>query len=223
MSKSFYSKYHNNIYSQNGEDGIIFELLKRLKIYNGWVCEFGAWDGIHLSNTFNLVSNMGFEGVFIEGDADKFKDLLVTQAEHPNIVAVNEYVDHDPQSASTLDKILEKTPIPKDFEVLSIDIDSFDYQVWESLENYRPKIVIIEINSAVQPDLEDYIHTPGVYSGTGFLPMYNLGVKKGYTFILHTGNMFFVRNDLYEKLNLDCSNPLDNFLYHWINAANSAL
>ena len=38
----FYNTYAKNIYSQNGEDGIISELLKRLEINNGWVCEFGA-------------------------------------------------------------------------------------------------------------------------------------------------------------------------------------
>jgi len=51
----FYKTYAKNVHSQNGEDGIIEEILKRLDIKNGYVCEFGAWDGIHLSNTFNLV------------------------------------------------------------------------------------------------------------------------------------------------------------------------
>jgi hypothetical protein len=71
----FYKIYSKNIYSQNGEDGIIEELLKRLNITKGWVCEFGAWDGILLSNTFNLVKN-GFDAVFIEGDVNKYNDLL---------------------------------------------------------------------------------------------------------------------------------------------------
>ena len=33
----FYKKYKKNVYSQNGEDGIIEELLKRLNIKNGSV------------------------------------------------------------------------------------------------------------------------------------------------------------------------------------------
>ena len=73
----FYNTYSKNVYSQNGEDGIVEELLKRLNITNGWVCEFGAWDGIHLSNTFNLVKK-GFNAVFIEGDVNKYSDLLKT-------------------------------------------------------------------------------------------------------------------------------------------------
>ena len=63
----FYAQYAKDIHSQNGEDGIIEELLKRLEIKDGWVCEFGAWDGVYLSNTFALVEK-GFKGVYIEGD-----------------------------------------------------------------------------------------------------------------------------------------------------------
>ena len=52
-----FDKYKKNFFSQNGEDGVILELLKRLKLKKKilWCCEFGAWDGIHGSNTFNLV------------------------------------------------------------------------------------------------------------------------------------------------------------------------
>jgi hypothetical protein len=96
-TNSFYKKYAYNVHSQNGEDGIIQELLNRLKISSGWVCEFGAWDCIKLSNTFNLIKN-GFNGVLIEGDARKYKDLLKTVNKNPNIHAINAYVDHTPYS-----------------------------------------------------------------------------------------------------------------------------
>ena len=50
-----YLKYRKNYFSQNGEDGILAKLLKDLKIKNNiTACEFGAWDGKHYSNTYNL-------------------------------------------------------------------------------------------------------------------------------------------------------------------------
>ena len=209
----FYNQYNKNIHSQNGEDGIIEELLKRLNINNGWVCEFGAWDGIYLSNTFNLVKKK-FNAVFIEGDKDKYKDLLKTVETYPNIIPVNAFIEHN-NTENSLDNILKTTTIPIDFDILSIDIDSYDYQVWKSLEIYKPKIVIIEINSSVKVNNEIHIHTPDKYQGTGFKPTYNLGIEKGYTFILHTGNMFFIRNDLFDKLDIKYNDPLENFRSHW--------
>ena len=37
-TNNFYNTYARDVYSQNGEDGIIEEILKRLDIKNGWVC-----------------------------------------------------------------------------------------------------------------------------------------------------------------------------------------
>ena len=216
----FYNKYNQNVYSQNGEDGIIEELLKRLDISSGWVCEFGAWDGINLSNTFNLVKNMDFSAVYIEGDENKFIDLLKTQSVYKSIVPINEYVHHEHTNINSLDNILKRTNIPIDFDILSIDVDGFDYHIWNSLEFYKPKIVIIEINSGIYPDVENHIHTPGLYDGTSFLPTFKLGMKKGYKFVLHTGNMFFIRNDLYDKLNLKDEHPFNNFISKWLSSFN---
>ena len=210
----FYEKYAKNVYSQHGEDGIVEELLKRLNIENGWVCEFGAWDGIHLSNTFNLIENKNFNAVFIEGDKNKYKDLLKTVKKFPKIVPIQAIVDYNNNSSNSLDNLLKQTDIPNDFELLSIDIDSYDYQ-WKSLKLYKPKIVIIEINSSVKVNRSEWIHTPGKYQGTGFKPTLDLGIEKGYKFILHTGNMFFIRSDLFDKLNITYDNPLENFRTKW--------
>ena len=152
--------------------------------------------------------------MFIEGDKDKYKDLLKTVETYPNIIPVNAFIEHN-NTENSLDNILKTTTIPIDFDILSIDIDSYDYQVWKSLEIYKPKIVIIEINSSVKVNNEIHIHTPDKYQGTGFKPTYNLGIEKGYTFILHTGNMFFIRNDLFNKLNIKYNDPLENFRSHW--------
>ena len=127
-ANAFFLRYKGDaIYSQNGEDGVLLELLRRLGVSGGWVCEFGAWDGVHFSNTFALVQR-GFQAVYIEGDDDKFSQLLVTARRYPGIIPIHAFVDHRPSSASLLDTLLAATAIPRDFAVLSIDIDSFDYQ-----------------------------------------------------------------------------------------------
>lgn len=184
--------FRSNKYSQNGEDGIFAEVLRRMNIDSGWVCEFGAWDGIYCSNTFSLVEK-GYNAVYIEGCEDYYKNLLTTCEAYPSIIPINKMVDYEGEN--TLDAILSTTPIPNDFEILSIDIDSYDYQVWKSVEVYNPKLVIVEINSTISPLDKTHIHGEGK-EGTSFLPMIELGKSKGYKLICHTGNLIFIRNDL---------------------------
>jgi hypothetical protein len=186
-------QYRQNVFSQNGEDGIFRKLLSRLQSPTKWVCEFGAWDGKECSNTFRLVKDEGYNAVYIEGREDYYQLLLKTCSEYPSIIPLHAMVAYE--GDNTLDDLLSKTPIPLEFDILSIDIDSYDYQVWRSVEVYKPKLVIIEINSSVSPIDKTHIHGPGK-EGTGFYPMVELGLSKGYTLLCHTGNLIFVRNDL---------------------------
>jgi hypothetical protein len=72
-------KYKKNIFSQSGEDGIIKEVFKRLEISNVKLdknCyEFGAWDGIHLSNTYNLIKN-SLKKYVIKNKSYQINDLI---------------------------------------------------------------------------------------------------------------------------------------------------
>jgi len=192
-------KYRRNIYSQNGEDGIIEELLKRLNISNGWFVEFGAWDGKQWSNTFNLLEK-GWEGIDIEGNPKRYKDLERTAKQFPKIHIMNKMVLT--KGEDCLDSILSRYLIPKDFELLSIDIDSNDYWIWDSIKKYKPKIVIMEVNSRIAPSKEKIPIDGKQSDGSSFTAMLNLGKKKGYTLIIHTGNMIFVRDDLINQVGL---------------------
>lgn len=204
-------RYLKNVYSQNGEDGIIAEILGRLGIREGWVAEVGAWDGKHLSNTYRLVEQGGFRAVYVEGDPDKFLDLQKTAAEHPpgTIVAVNAMLS---ASEDTFGAILER--YSSDYVLVSIDIDSFDYAVWEKMA-LRPAVVVVEINS-------DELGSrtclgPDDPPGTSFVSMLELGERKGYRLACHTGNMIFVRGDLFPRLGLVMpASPWALFKPNWL-------
>lgn len=214
--------YKKNYYSQNGEDGITEEILKRLGINNGWFVEFGAWDGKELSNTFFLLER-GWRGVDIEADEAKYQDLLKTAKEFNGRLftfCTKVAIGGD----SCLDSLLSNIPLPREFEILSIDIDSYDYWVWKTLNNYHPKIVIIEINSAYPPGMK-YVQPPNVIasesllSGASFTSTLHLGDEKGYQLVCHTSNMFFVRKDLINKLNLppeELTSPNSLFIESWL-------
>jgi len=214
IDKRCLNSFAKNYQSQFGEDGIIEEIFKRLGITKGWTVEFGAMDGGRLSNTYHLIEqNDRFRGVFIEGDSVWFDELNHICSRYPKrMIPVCKYVQL--AGADSLQSILSETLIPKEFELLSIDVDGWDYHIWSNFQWYTPKIVIIEVNSSFLPDVE-YISS----NGTSFLGMLRLGVSKGYILVCHTGNMFFVRNDLVEKLGMDrelLDNPSMMFNDFWI-------
>ena len=134
--------FKKNIYSQYGEDGMISYLLEKLNIKNGATCEFGAWDGIHLSNTYNLSLN-GFKSVMIECDTNKYSDLETLSKSNHNIIPICQKVT--PYSINkVLNKAIEAVNA-SGFSVLSIDIDSYDALILAEL-SIPCSIVVIEYN-----------------------------------------------------------------------------
>lgn len=190
------SDYARNVYSQFGGDGIIARVLEILPEPDKWCVEFGAWDGRFLSNTCHLIEEATYSAVLIEGDTRKWQELCSNFSNSPQVIPIRKFVgfDHD-----TLDEILATTPIPKDFDFLSIDIDGCDYHIWESLENHRPKVVCIEFNPTIPNGLR-FIQARDftVAQGASLDSLVNLGYIKGYELIATTrNNAFFVTKELY--------------------------
>lgn len=186
--------YSSNTYSQFGEDGIISEILSRLRTafdLDNWCAEFGAWDGVHLANTCKLVRDESYSAVYIEGDAARVEDLKVN---HPqaSVYKIHRFVSFE--GDNTLDKIFAETPIPQNFDFLSIDVDGVDYHIFESLRDYRPKVVCIEFNPAM-PNGVDFVQPRdfGVKQGSSARAMVRLAKEKGYQLATATeANLFFV-------------------------------
>ncbi len=191
-----------DVTSQNGEDGIIAKILEVLGEPRGWCVEFGAWDGRYLSNTYNLIANKGFSAVMIEGSAVRCRDLQATFKDNPRVVTLNAFVGFT--AADGLDAILARTPIPKDFDVLSIDIDGNDYHVWNAVARYTPRIVVIEYNPTI-PTAVDFVQPAdmSINQGASITAQARLGKQKGYELAsVTTHNCVFVRADLYARLGI---------------------
>lgn len=178
-------KYLKNITSQSGEDGILERIFELIPDGNRWCCEFGAWDGMKYSNTYQLLANKGWSGVLIEADSEKFAELPKTFEGNEKITYLNKYVQFSGED--TLDELLEQTEIPVDFDLLSIDIDGNDYHVWNSIKNYRPKVVIIEYNQSI-PNHIEFIQQPDSSKnhGNSLLSIVKLGKTKGYELVAVT-------------------------------------
>jgi len=187
-----------NIYSQFGEDGIIQEIFNVIGIRSKKCIEFGAWDGFHLSNTANLWTN-GWEGVLLEGDFNKYQELLVKVKEYP-CVCINAWVGYE--GPATLDSILMSNNIMSDIDFLSIDIDGEDYYVFESLTILKPRVISCEYNPTIPPWIELIPAKNNKYFGTSALSLVKLAEQKGYKLISMTDtNCFFVTVEEFDRFN----------------------
>lgn len=221
----FLDKFKKNYYSQAGEDGILIEILKRTglgKKKNKWCCEFGAWDGVKGSNTFHLVEKYKFNAIYIEGNYNRFSLLIKLSKKFPKILSINKFVSHKKNSPNNLENILIKTKIKKHFEVLSIDIDSYDLTVWENLKKFDPMIVIIEINSFFRPGI--FHKHNKLIQGNSFSSTLKVAKQKGYILLSHTGNCIFIKKNFQNKIKIPknlVNNPNKLFDWSWVGKKQS--
>lgn len=205
---TFYNKYAaNKVYSQNGEEGILLEVLKRLKIDKGTCIEIGGHNGKYLSNTALLIDN-GWSGKFVEADYDLWQACCNNWKGNENVKAVCSFVSEANINAFVDDEC----------DVLSIDTDGKDYEILKALKA-KPKVVIIEIDSSIPPDA-DIFNREG---GAGYLPMAKLAIEKGYFLLCHTGNLVLVDKQfkkLFPEIKGDgIKNADEYFKTDWLKAA----
>ena len=199
------NKYESQSYSQNGEDGIIQEILARIGETNKYFVEIGAGNGLQ-NNTVVLLMN-NWSGHWIEAAPnnieiiqDRFKFLIASGSLS---------VDSSKVSENTIEELLEGFGVPEEFDLLSIDIDGIDYWVWKSLNYYRPRIVVIEYNAHYPPTfrwVQKYDTNRNwdgsSYFGASLKSLEILGSEKGYCLVgcdFAGVNACFVRRDLVQN------------------------
>lgn len=199
-------KYKRNVTSQWGEDGIIEEIFKRIGHANGSkdvLCvEFGAWDGKHMSNTWNLWHEKAWSALLIEGNKQRCSKLKEDVKNYPKVIPYQAYVEKN--GANSLDAILEKLNV-KEVSLLSIDIDGDDYYILESLK-IKPSVIIIEYNPTIPPSIS-MVQKLGEYFGSSAKAIMDLAKIKGYSLSAITEtNCIFVRDSEFPKLDIQ---PVD--------------
>lgn len=195
-------RYENQVFSQNGEDGIIQEIFNRIGTTNKYFIEFGVQNGLECNSTNLLYKD--WSGLWIEGSRDYcnsisqcFKDLI----DAGRLRIQNEFIN-----AENIESLFDKGGAIAEPDLLSIDIDYNDYYIWKAITKYKPRVVIIEYNSIFRPDTHFVVkYNPSrtwdgtSYFGASLLAYEQLGFEKGYCLVgcVFTGsNAFFVRNDL---------------------------
>lgn len=200
-------------FSQNGEDGILDVLRAKLKCSNRYFIEIGASDGIE-NNTAWLVVAEKYSGIMIEGSR--------SLAERANRMVKRYSIGAECRSMFvTTDNIgtLDSISLYKNPDVFSLDIDGNDYYIAKAIieGGFRPKIFVVEYNSAFGPDQsisvaykEDFDftseHPTRLYYGVSIAAWRRFFERHGYEFITvdqHGVNAFFVDPQCFDQAFLE--------------------
>ena len=186
--------------SQNGEDGILVEILRRIgNSGQPFFVEFGVETGTEGVCVF-LADVLGWHGAFLEAEPALHAVLARKYALRPEVRTHQAFV-----TPENVEALFAELDVPTEPDVVAIDIDGADYWVWRALSAHRPRVVVIEYNAGlggerartVPEDVEGWAGTD--YFGASLSALERLGAAKGYV-LVHTElagvNAFFVREDL---------------------------
>jgi len=188
------------VFSQNGEDGVLAEVFRRIGIGGGGFVEFGASDGAEGNAAF-LAQVLGWPGTLLEADEAAFAALERRYAGSPAVRTVRAAVE-----PGTVEALFDRAGVPEEPDLLSIDVDGADYWIWEAIVGHRPRVVVVEYNGDLDPREPRVLpyakgrrwdHTSGY--GASLAALEALGAQKGYRLVhseLAGVNAFFVREDL---------------------------
>lgn len=164
-------------YSQHGEDILLERLLPGgIKTF----IDIGANDGVLFSNSYKF-SKQGAKGICIEPSRNSFRKLRLNHLFHPKVKCIQKavsnfnghiFLNEDgyestlsyvsksmknssyPVKCQTFDKILEDNPQFSKVDLLTVDVEGHEKQVFECLNiNFYSKIIIIESDKSGIHDL----------------------------------------------------------------------
>ena len=186
----FLADKNEQVYSQNGEDGVTLAIFDAIGFTNKKYLEFGATD--IYNNSQILHDKHGFTGALWNGS---------------NTVCSYSTIFQEFITVENIKELCAKYEVPAEPDFVSIDIDGNDWHVWRELNKVcRPRVLVIEHTGQfppgqdhVMPYKADHVWDGTNYCGASIEAMYLLGRHLGYSLVCADNvgvNLFFVRDDL---------------------------
>jgi hypothetical protein len=187
-------------FSQNDEDGILLEILRRIEIAQpAAFVEFGVGDGTE-NNTIILLA-LGWRGVWIGGQSLSFQ----VPSDSNRLLFLQRWITKDNAAKLTQEALATMGVSLQDVRVASVDLDGNDGHVVRAVlaGGLAPGILILEYNPKFPPSVEfempydpDHHWRADHYFGVSLLKWTNILLPSGYALIAcnESGvNAFFVK------------------------------
>jgi hypothetical protein len=197
------NRYEHQVFSQNGEDGILRELFRRIGTTDRTFVELGVGTGQRNNTTFLLTQ--GWRGWWIEGSARSVAAIRRTFAGPlaDGRLGLLEWI----VTAENVADALRRLQVPAELDLLSLDIDRNTWHVLAALlQALRPRAMVVEYNATYPADVEwkvEYVASRWwdrtSYFGASLKAFERLGDEHGYALVgcdLSGVNAFFVRREL---------------------------
>jgi hypothetical protein len=180
------------IISQFGQDGVISEIFRNIGTTNKFCVEFGHsrtdYEG---SNTGVLRTYEGWNGLLMDGSN-----------ENPSINLRREFI-----TTQNILELFEKYQVPLDTDFVSIDVDSCDLWLFQTIiqSKWRPRVVSVEYNCqfpigdfSTIPDDPTFRWVDGYSYGASMSALNHVAEANDYVLVacVYPCDCFFIRKDI---------------------------
>lgn len=195
------------VFSQTEEDGTLLRIFGAIGMQTQTFVEFGCADGLE-NNTANFCLNFGWHGLMIDGNPDSIERARQFHARAWNATSWlhRPLIQCHMVNPENANQLIAEAGFDGSVDLLSIDIDSWDYWVWKAIHQIRPRVVVMEANAAfgdrsvVVPYGKSPARQPhSDYYGASLAALTKLGCRLGYRLVAVNRlgfNAFFVDRDL---------------------------
>ena len=145
------NRHEHQVFSQNGEDGALREIFRRIGIETRTFLEIGVGDGQRNNTTFLLTQ--GWRGHWLEGNP-----ASVAQIRRSFRGPISSGQLSVGEAVVTRESVVSQAArlgVQPDVDLLSLDVDRNTYWVLSALlEAVRPRVAVIEYNALFPADVE---------------------------------------------------------------------
>jgi len=137
------SSFERRVTSQNGEDGILEEIFRRVGTTNGYLVEIGSADGEE--NCTRQLVESGWSGLWIEADPVRAARAREVADGRVTVIAAA-------ASPEQIPAMLHASGVPEGPDLVVVDIDGADWWVLNAvLSRFAPRVLVAEYNATFPP------------------------------------------------------------------------